>query len=260
MKILVTFALEAEFAPWRRMRGFRRERWGRTDVFVAAIGEAQVGVALTGVGPRQAAITASRLVSCERDSLKFCISSGLAGALRPEYPIGRLLAARSVSCEAQRASPDRILESSPSLVSFATALGAAPVDRFYTADRVIVRVQEKKHLGRDADAVEMESYEVLRKCAECGIPAVAIRAVSDTVEQELPFDMNEIFDDRGQVSMPQVMGQMVRHPRSLSALVSLGRRSKRAAESLGKFLERYVAFVAERASNLEAQPRVAAAS
>jgi adenosylhomocysteine nucleosidase len=261
VKVLVTFALEAEFAPWRSIREFRRGAWGRVDVYVAKIGGAQVGVVLTGVGPRQAARAASRSIGSERDSLEFCISSGLAGALRPEYQTGQVLAARNVFSEAPRSlAAERTLDSSPSLISLAAELGASPVACFYTADRVIFRVEEKRHLGRDADAVEMETFEILRAAAEGGIPAVAIRAVSDTVEEALPFDMNRIFDDRGQVSLPRVLGQLARHPQSLPGLLNLGRRSRRAAESLAKFLDRYVGLVAERTKNLDTQLTVTAAS
>jgi adenosylhomocysteine nucleosidase len=259
VKILVTFALEAEFAPWRRIREFRREVWGRADVHVASIGDAAVGVALTGVGPRPAALSALRSLGSEGDLLKFCISAGLAGALRPQYQVGQVLAARKVFSEPCCDSPGQALESSPSLISFASELGATPVGRFLTSGRAIIRADEKRHLGRGADAVEMESFEILRHCAERGIPAAAIRAISDGADEELPFDMNEIFNDRGQVSLPQVMSQLARHPRSLPGLVNLGRRSWRAAESLAKFLDRYVAFVAQRASNLEGRITVAAA-
>lgn len=260
MKILVTFALEAEFTPWRSRREFRRQTWGAADVYVATIGEAEVGVALTGVGPRQAALAAWRSIGSAGDSLKFCISSGLAGALRPEYQIGQVLAASKVFAEPYHDSPEEILESSPSLISFAAELGAIPVGRFFTAGRAIIRAEEKRHLGRGADAVEMETFEILRQCAERGIPAAAIRAISDTVDENLPFDMNEIFNNRGQVSVPQVITQLARHPLSLPGLVNLGRHSRRAAESLAQFLDRYIAFVAQRASNFDARITVAAAS
>ena len=54
MKILVTFALENEFAPWRALRDFREDTWGEADVYRARIGAAEVGVILTGAGPKQA--------------------------------------------------------------------------------------------------------------------------------------------------------------------------------------------------------------
>jgi nucleoside phosphorylase len=254
VKVLVTFALEAEFAPWRKMRAFRRERWGAVNAHVAEIGGAEVGVLLTGVGPKQAAFAASKAIEAQGDSLKFCVSSGFAGALRPDYTIGRVLAARGVFSEKVHGDfQGRAVECSAPLVSFAAELGATVVDGFYTAARVIVRAEEKRHLAHTADAVEMESFEVLRQAATCAIPAVAIRAISDTSGEEFPLDMNRIFDDQGKVSIPRVMGQVARHPRALPGLVRLGQRSRRAAESLTKFLDRYVAFVAERARNLESQ-------
>lgn len=254
MKVLVTFALEAEFAPWRKMRAFRRDKWGPADVYVAEIGGAEVGVLLTGVGPRQAAFAMSKAIEAERDSLKFCISSGLAGALRPEYRVGQVLAARSVFSERLRQEPpEQVLESSAPLISFAAELGGTVAGWFYTARRVVFRAEEKRHLGRIADAVEMESFEVLRQAAACGIPAVAIRAISDVANEQLPFDLNQIFDDRGRVSLSRVMCQVARHPWSLPGLVRLSHRSRSAAESLAKFLDRYVTFVVERARLLETQ-------
>jgi len=258
VRILVTFALEAEFAAWRRIREFRRGTWGEADVYTAAAGGAEIGVVLTGVGTRQAAIAVSRALEAEPDSLRFCISSGVAGALRPEYRIGQVLAAASVSVGLGDSVAKNTLESSASLISFAAELGATAVGRFFTSEHVVVRAEEKRRLGRQADAVEMESFEILRKSADAGIPAAAIRAVSDTVDEELPLDMNQILDDRGQLSLPRVMGQVVLHPGSLPGLVNLGQRSRRAAESLARFLDRYVSVVAERARNLEAQAALAA--
>ena len=52
MTILVTFALENEFAPLRTMRKFRSEKWGQVTAYVTGIGGADVGVVLTGAGPK----------------------------------------------------------------------------------------------------------------------------------------------------------------------------------------------------------------
>ena len=47
----------------------------------------------------------------------------------------------------------------------------------------------------------------------------------------------DIFTDDGQVSMPRVLAQVALHPAVDSGLMRLGRNSKRAAESLGEFLD-----------------------
>src|ERR1700679_1340568 len=95
MKILVTFALENEFAPWRAMREFRASKWGDADAFRAQIGAAEVGVILTGAGPKQAHLETSKILGSDPDSINLCVSSGLPGALKLKYPVGEVLAARS---------------------------------------------------------------------------------------------------------------------------------------------------------------------
>lgn len=259
MRVLVTFALENEFAPWRARRKFRRSTWGAAQVYLAEIGTAEVGVVLTGAGPRQASLESSKVTWADSDSVDFCISSGLAGSLKPQYTIGQVLAARTVRAErASDSDAGGTLESSAALLAFAEDCGATPVNRFYSAERVIASAEEKRHLGEQADAVEMESFAILAKARAKGIPAVAVRSISDVVDEDLPLDMNGIFNADGEVSLPRVLGQLALSPLALPGLVKLGRQSKHAAESLAAFLDRYITALSEKAQPLEQGPRIAA--
>lgn len=254
MKILVTFALETEFAPWRALREFRVGNYGAADAYLADIHGAELAVILTGAGPRQAAKQASKAIRAESDSLSACVSSGLAGGLRPEYCVGQVLVAQSVFSEEPREDQGlQVLSSSEPLISFAEDQGAKVVERFYTAARVVARAEEKHYLGASADAVEMESFEVLRVAAASGVPAVAIRAISDVAGEDLPLGVNGIFTDEGQVSISRVVGQVARHPQSIPSLVKFGQQSKLAAESLTRFLDRYVGTLVKRTQSLESK-------
>ncbi|HTS13659.1 MAG TPA: hypothetical protein VMH00_16185 [Candidatus Limnocylindrales bacterium] len=258
MKVLVTFALETEFAPWRAMRRFRPAKWGQAEAFFAQIGAAEVGVVLTGVGPKQAATRAAQVMRSDFDSVGLCISSGLAGAVRPAYQIAQVLAARTIRAEdAPERAEGGTLKSSDALLSFAEECGATPVGQFYSASRVIGRAEEKQHIGHVADAVEMESFEILREAAAAGIPAIALRAISDLSTENLPLDMGDLLNSEGKVSIPRVVGQVALHPTALPDLVKLGQNSKRAAESLAQFLDRYIATVADRTAALETRTTAA---
>lgn len=236
------------------MHNFRDADLGTASVRIAEIGGAEVAVLITGAGPRAAGVSASKIIWGEYESLGCCISSGLAGALRSEYGIGQVLAARSVKTEVVHADvPSGEMNCSPALVSFAEECGATVADRFYTAERVISRADEKKHLGKSADAVEMESFEIVLEAVAFGIPVVAIRAISDGVDEDLPLDMNQVFGDEGEVSIPRVLGHVARHPQSVPGLVRLGQQSKRAAESLARFLDAYVSKIAASAVPIEAK-------
>lgn len=253
MKILVTFALENEFAPWRTLHKFRESTWGKADVFASEIGGADVAVLLTGVGQRPAKLALSKIAWGESGMLEYCVSSGLAGGLRPEYSIAQVMAAREIASEDARDEngDPKVIPGSASLISFAVESGATVVNRFYSAERAINRPEEKKHLGRIADAVEMESFEILAAATDGGVPAVAVRAVSDTSDEALPLDMNEVFSDEGQLSIPRVVGQVALHPQALPGLVKLGQQSKKAAEALAQFLDRYIARIAASAQPIE---------
>lgn len=224
-------------------------------VFVAEIGNAEVGVLLTGVGPRQAGLRASEVLRGETDSINVCVSSGLVGALRPEYRIGQVLGARTVYSEEPRADvKTKTLESSNALLSFAEECGATIVGRFCTAQWVVARADEKQLLGEKADAVEMESFEILHQSAELGIPAIAVRAVSDLSDENLPLEnMEEILTDEGKLSIPRIIGQIAMNPRLLPGLMRLGQQSRAASESLAEFLDQFVASVSVRAGALTAR-------
>jgi adenosylhomocysteine nucleosidase len=259
MKILVTFALETEFAPWRALREFHAVQWGDLEVYRAQIGAAEVVVLLTGAGPKQARLQTAKVLGGDQESMHLCVSAGLAGALKPQYRIGQVLAARSVRTESELNDPSsNPLQSSAPLLSFAADCGATVVEQFFSAVCVVGRAEEKRHLGANSDAVEMESFEVLLESAASGIPAIAIRTISDTVDDDLPLDMNRIFTDEGQVSIPRVLGQVALHPGSVPDLVRLGQNSKAAAESLAGFLDKYITTVAQKFQTPERRTGAAA--
>ncbi len=233
MKILITFALETEFAPWRRLRGFEQVADAAYPAYHARIGKADVRVVLTGVGPAHA----RRALATAFDPLPdMCITSGLAGALRPEYRRGEILSAR----ETREASSDRTIPSDVRLHEAAIALGARPVEIFCTSDDLAMTGERKRHMGRMADAVEMESFCVLTEASGRGVPAVAIRVISDAVDEELPFDFRQSLDSRGGIQYLRVAGRVARAPHRLPALLRLGWRSWRAAALLARFLDLYV--------------------
>ena len=234
MRVLVTFAVEAEFAPWRKRRGFEKIAKGRTQLFHTRIGDGDVKVLLTGVGGKAAWLEAIKVMW--GGEVDICISSGLAGALRPEYHLGDILAARAV----QSAGRKQVVAADRELLRLAEEQGARAVDSFYSADHVIGLASEKRELGRRADAVEMESAEVLYEAAAFAAKGIAIRGVSDRADQDLPINFNRVLTRTGEVSIPRVLGEMVRHPLSAAALLRFAKQSRVAAEKLAAFLDRYV--------------------
>jgi len=243
MKILVTFAVQAEFAPWQRRRNFLRLP-GDWPVFEAMFGDAQVRAILTGMGEDHALGAAKRSLAYKPD---ICISTGLAGSLRSEYRPGDILAARLVSEVGEPVA----VASHRELLSTAVDCGARQIERLATSRTLVARAEQKRELGSQAEAVDMESYTILAEAARCGVPAVAIRAISDTVEFEMPYDFEQARNAQGQIRVMGVVSQVMRRPSGLPDLMRLARDCRFASRRLADFLDAYAGTMADRLIPIE---------
>ena len=231
MKVLVTFAVEAEFAPWRKLRQFSQSNLGDVRAYSAPVRDGELIVLLTGVGGRRAWAEATRVIW--DGNVDVCISSGLAGALREEHRPGDVLAAKEVHATNWK----KVIPSDLALLELASACGAKVADAFYSVDRVLVRSSEKCELSAKADAVEMESGDIMLEAVAFGAKVIAIRAISDAVEEDLPLDFNRVTTESGDVSIVKVLAQAAAHPGSIPALIRFGRQSRNAAEKLATVLD-----------------------
>lgn len=234
MRVLVTFALESEFAPWRKRRRFQRVPVGEWDrTYQAMIGEADVWAVVTGAGRFAVQRSLERAFDTPPD---VCIASGLSGGLKPQHRPGAILAARVVA----DVSGTRLVRSDGELIAEAAECEAKLVEKFIVSGRVIATAEEKRSLGESGDAVDMESLYVLGAAAHHGVRGVAIRAISDGVESDLPLDFTRTFNERGAVSVPRVLGQIAAKPHRIVGLMRLAHDSEKAAQALARFLDAYI--------------------
>ena len=233
MKILVTFAVHAEFAAWRRNGQFRQVAKRPFPLYAGEAGGSSVRVLLTGIGNEPAAEAIRWALTAATD---LCISSGFAGALRSDLCVSELLAARVVC----RAGRELAVASDRHLFTTACDMGARPVDRFMTTRHLVASAEEKASLSDEADAVEMESYEVLAEAARRGVRAVSVRAVSDAAFASLPFDFDRMRDERGAIRLRSLLVELLRRPQQLGPLLRLARDCRMASAQLAEFLDQYL--------------------
>jgi len=143
------------------------------------------------------------------------------------------------------------------LLSTAVDCGARQIERLATSRTLVARVEQKQQLGRQAEAVDMESYTILAEAARCGVPAVAIRAISDTADFDMPYDFERARDAQGQIRVMGVVSQVLRRPSGLPGLMRLARDSRFASRRLAGFLDAFAGTMADRLIPIE-QDTVAA--
>ena len=242
MRILVTFAVDAEFAPWRARRKFDLQTVPDLKLWKSVIGDSEILVVLTGIGDNTATVMGllTRVADCN-EYFDVCVSSGLAGALLSDYQLGEIVVAKLLKSSYAHADLGRDwLETDKWLVELAVSHGAKPVNAFYTAPRVVTTAEQKSHLAASADVVEMESFDIVKEGYAWGARGVAIRAISDRADENLPIDFNRTMSSHGRVSIPRVFAEVAKSPSTLGPLIRFGRQSRNAAEALALFLENYV--------------------
>jgi adenosylhomocysteine nucleosidase len=233
MRILVTFAVEAEFAPWRKLRNLCSREMNGITVHEAKIGRATVDFVVSGMGMENAQKVTAAVLSKSHD---FCIAAGFAGALRPEYKPGTIVVSEAV----QLIGKSKTLACGRGLVLNACRDGAVRAKLLLTSDHIVRTAEEKSQLAPFADSVDMESFGVLSAAQKCSRPAVAIRVISDSYDTDLPVDLEMIVDDKRKVRIGRVLHYLGRHPIHIPALIRLGRESRSAAAALANFLEAHI--------------------
>jgi adenosylhomocysteine nucleosidase len=233
MRILVTFAVEAEFAPWRKLRELRSTEVGGYELLHTQIGRAAVDFIVTGMGIKNARKGAEAGMSLPHD---ICLASGFAGSLKEIHQVGDVLATRAV----QQLGKSKTIECSRNLWMAAQENQAVRADMFLTSDHVIATADEKHRLSPFADAVDMESFATLSVAKDKELPAVAIRVISDRLDEDMPADIGTTVDEKGRISVRGVAKHLARHPLQVPALFRLGRQSRTAAEALAHFLEAFI--------------------
>jgi adenosylhomocysteine nucleosidase len=231
---VVAAALPEELAPIVRHFGYVvAERIEGRQVFHTDVCSPRLVFAATGDGPQNAARMARTL--CETFRPTAFVGVGIAGALTPALrPYELVASARLRNGAGAIAAADGVL------LSVATAVGARPVT-LITTMAPVVRVSEKKALlARFPEpgpvAVDMESASWADAAASAGVPFVAIRAITDGPEEELPHYLPECLGVDGGIQRTAVLRSALARPSSIPDLIALRRRVAVCSRKLAFFL------------------------
>ena len=257
MFVLVTFAVDAEFAPWRELRRFRKvklneKHWsGGADVYETQVGDCCVWVSLTGMGIKSFDFkSATCLRSAGIDAI---ISSGLCGGLSTRYRVGQIIVPKRVGTLRDVAG----LSTAASLADLAERQGATVVETLLTADHIIDSEAEKARLSQFADAVDMESFHIVHEFSLEAIPVTVIRAISDAANETLPLDFSKVLTPAGQVKVAPLVRELVSRPTRIPHLIQFAKQSREAAKNVANFLDVFLRALTPESIRCEARATTA---
>jgi nucleoside phosphorylase len=158
------------------------------------------------------------------------ISFGIAGGLAPGLKPGTLVVATEVIAGDGRRYPAMDV----------TALGSEVIRAPVFGGKVIVSRSEAKqelYHRTGAVAVDLESAEVARLCADAGAPLAVIRAIGDPAERDLPPAALVGLRPDGGVDIQAVLRSVLRSPSQIPALLMVALDTRRALAALGQAFE-----------------------
>ncbi|HEY2246244.1 MAG TPA: phosphorylase [Bradyrhizobium sp.] len=214
---------------------------GRVDPRPILIVTGLVQEARIAAGPGMAVICSSSdpnqlralLTTLDPTSIRGVISFGVAGGLDPSLKTGDVVVATEVMAGDTRWLAGLSLTEAQ-IASI--ALGRRRVVRGLLAgveELVAARAcKAALHSETGAAAVDMESHIAAAYAAEVGIPFAALRVISDPAHRALPVVARRAIKPNGDLDLRQIVGSVVRNPRTLRALVSTGIDFNRALRSL----------------------------
>jgi uridine phosphorylase len=255
--ILVCFALKEEAAPFRKIA---RAKSGVT-ILLTGIGRQNAEKSVRefldwGARASGAHQQASRLLKNARIETihtapetgalsELVLTCGFAGGLNPNLKLGDVVFELANVPLAPSLSPlggERVsARTGEGLSSKLLAVGAKPV-KFFCADRIAVTAAEKNKLREEtgADAVEMESAAIHAICAKRGIPCVTVRVISDTANEDLPLDFNQLSQPDKSLDYGKLLLAVAKSPGKTGGLLRLQKNCRYAAERLAEVLAQIV--------------------
>ncbi len=222
--IAISFALPEESKNFRRA-------WRQTAVvgsgveqrWIGVLGEREIVLAHTGVGPDAAGRATRRLLAAHRPEWLLC--AGYGGGLDPRLRVGDVVID-------WRGRADFALAEARSALAARTFFGAIA-----SHSHALETPAAKAAFAREtrALAVDMETVAVAAVAAEYGIPVIGIRAISDTAQDELPVPMAHWFDLARQRPRPAALVWFLTlHPSRIASFARFVRGLPKARHALTK--------------------------
>ncbi len=217
---------------------FGSRGWSKAGSFlckVERIGGRVFWMVVTGPGMERARAGASFLLesgSC------VIINLGVAGALVDRLEIGHVICPATIVNYGRKDELQHIHVDSGVKDKLDRLLLAACVRAdsgiLFTANQVIETKEAKASVKAEthAHAVDMEAFYLASICKEAGVPFLAIKAISDTLNQSLPSVVSRCVRPDGSLNMPLLVLGLALRPWLVPRLLEVKEGYQKAIYSL----------------------------
>jgi adenosylhomocysteine nucleosidase len=193
----------------------------------------EVVIIEAGVGQTAAARATAEAIKFYQP--KWVISAGFAGGLIDDLRRGHILMADEVVDRQGGRLESGMNIDRQSLA----ALKGVHVGRLLTVDAILREESERRRLAAQHDAVacDMETFAVAVTCRDHNVPFMAIRIISDAVDDELPPEIEHLLAQKSLAGkLGAATGAVLKRFSAAKDLWRLREEALKASDRLAKFL------------------------
>jgi adenosylhomocysteine nucleosidase len=246
--ICILGAVKEEIAGIKgRMKIDRKSKLGTADVFYGTWERRSIILVRTGIGRIRAGGALAMVL--EKYSLSMVISIGYAGGTHPDIKAGDLLVARQFLNFPKAGEPPQKIDVPLYLAEQAEKVPpskkfSAYKGRLLTMDCVVNKPKDKRTLGEDhmVNAIDMETSVLAQMAAVRKVPFLSVRAITDTVDEEL-IDVSSFIEKDGQVSTLKAGWYVLTHPGTIPRFISLQGIAHQGTKNITEFLIAFLKLV-----------------
>jgi nucleoside phosphorylase len=222
------------------------------------IGTNLVRLFVTGMGPQQASSSVATALSASSQSglpvtnrtPDAIVVVGFCGGLSPSLQESDIVAYSGCQSTVERQEIQQCsTELTKKLVGLLSSRGIrSHVVSGITSSRIATSKADKLCLGKSrAQAVDMESYEIISAANRIAVPVVVLRVVSDSLDREMP-DFNEGLNADGKVDGWRMAKVLLGSPIMTVRLFSASRQAMRKLSDALEVILPADCYAAERRS------------
>lgn len=177
-----------------------------------------------GVTGKRCAAALERMIMKNRPEI--VVSAGFSGALQPGLTLGTIVLGENVS-------DHQLLHRVQAACDYLTGPVATVPDLLETSE-----AKQRLGVGSGSLAGDLESAHLYEVCCHAHIPMLSVRAISDTLRQDLPLPGNILISPKSGKSDPLAIFQyLLRHPYKAAQFAKLVGGARAAQQSLAAALE-----------------------
>lgn len=227
-------AMSQEIHPFLRFaRGWNRTTFGKFPGYRFKLFGRDCRLVRSGIGLERAILAARALLADARPQL--LISFGVGGGIEADLHVGDVVLGRE-SCQLDLfgVSQFRPLASLTNLAQEAVAQALQPRGTGLVWG-TIVTTPGSQTLQPRAEilhpVLDMETAGVALVAEDMGIPLLALRALSDTPLEPIPFDIEAFTSGKAGTRLVRIAQTLLQHPGIIFQLIRLGQNTEKAAQN-----------------------------